>query len=245
MDVFSLFSVPDKKRRRSEDDGNTKPEHRIKRRPIMLNTVDLDSDEGNSSPEDGTILYSDQREPLQASDRIPSSETGRSAYERQQNIPTQLTTLPTKSTQPAAGLPAKSPCPASTPPVATESENRSRLTEEAMTRFQSQKSNARNPDQVDTSTSPDYNIPSPLTNELALEIKITEVCQRLSDLFEAAFTQQKNLREQMDDLRRSQETLEELITKQKKRTEDLRALVEEKVAGMPIPRRSLAELRHN
>ncbi|KAJ0414347.1 hypothetical protein BJY00DRAFT_32981 [Aspergillus carlsbadensis] len=264
--------------------------------------------------------------------------------------------MPIKPTQLAAGLPAKPPCPVTTPPVATESENESRLTENALATLQSQnisdatnthsapmsvsdatepvdsparnvpsdtskmgrihevtstpvvtgslplnqphraaepapssavspmtaklpplsqqrkdniappisavtpvtiggrsaslpvthphvpKLNARRPDQTDNFTSPKYKIPSSLPNELTQESEITETCRALSYLFQlraneserrdadekATATQQRNLQQQIDDLKRSQKALEELVTTQTKRIEELIALGEEK-----------------
>jgi hypothetical protein len=54
------------KKRRPENDGANpnSPVHRSKRRPIIYETVIVDSDDEESSPEDGSILYSGEREPV-------------------------------------------------------------------------------------------------------------------------------------------------------------------------------------
>ncbi|KAL3489610.1 hypothetical protein BJX62DRAFT_151462 [Aspergillus germanicus] len=113
------------KKRRPENDGANpnSPLHRSKRRPIIYETVIVDSDDEESSPEDGSILYSGEREPLRAPNKISSPDTGRSPKKRHQT-PTLLLKLPYKPIQPATGLPAKPPCPNPPPPAATESENR-------------------------------------------------------------------------------------------------------------------------
>ncbi|KAL3451090.1 hypothetical protein BJX65DRAFT_268952 [Aspergillus insuetus] len=128
---FSKMEKADKqrklesKKRRLENDGANpnSPVHRSKRRPIIYETVIVDSDGEESSPEDGSILYSGEREPLQAPNKISSPDKGRSPDKRQQTS-TLLLKLPYKPTQPAAGLLAMPPCPIPPPPAATESENR-------------------------------------------------------------------------------------------------------------------------
>ncbi|KAL2836223.1 hypothetical protein BJX68DRAFT_273580 [Aspergillus pseudodeflectus] len=107
------------KKRRAENDGANpnSPVHRSKRRPITYETVVIDSDDDESSPEDGNILYSGEMEPLQTPNRISSPDTGRSPDKRQE-IRTLLLKLPYKRTQPVAGLPEKPPYPIPPPPVA-------------------------------------------------------------------------------------------------------------------------------
>ncbi|KAJ0414346.1 hypothetical protein BJY00DRAFT_32957 [Aspergillus carlsbadensis] len=69
---FSKMEKADRQRklesrkRQSENNGPDpkSPVHPSKRRPIVYETIVVDSDEDESSHEDGSILYSGQREPV-------------------------------------------------------------------------------------------------------------------------------------------------------------------------------------